>query len=183
MKIAYLTQLFTLALCQDKVQFQSVSLKGSACESASIALTDDKRTFTVIFDSFIVTADDDRAKCIAELNIIFPKRCSRVNTRFDYRGFASLDDNLKSKRVSNYGYSNGLVFQTVKKVIVGPFSDDYIESDEITVKRTAYHKKPISKVKIDITASLKGVASVPGQRTIDALDGSLLDTLIGKYQC
>jgi len=97
-----------------EIQIQSVKLSGEACslgKTASVQLLADKRTFTVIYDKFVIragpgTTDKDYQK-LCELRVKFTHASGYAFNVFnsEQRGFANLKKGDKADIDIVFGYS------------------------------------------------------------------------------
>jgi len=95
------------------IKIQSVAMSGSACSSrtASVQLLADGRTFTVIYDKFVVhagkgTTDNDYQKS-CELRVKFTHTAGYAFNVFNtaHRGYANMDRGDTALIDANFGYS------------------------------------------------------------------------------
>lgn len=160
----------------NSVYVTSISHVGSGCPQGSVGMSfaSDRKSFTLIFDSFVAATGpavpSTAAKRDCELTLLLnvPPTFQGGEIRFDYRGYSSLGVGVAASHKRKYSSSK----TSATTAVVGNVSRDYLYSDPVAftkVKSCDGTPCLVAKVKIDV----KKNDSVNGQLTVDSIEGGV----------
>ncbi|WP_186645577.1 DUF4360 domain-containing protein [Fluviispira vulneris] len=115
------------------------SYGGTGCPAgtARAAVSPDLKSFTMIFDEYVVEAQGSnsitRKNCQILVNFDFPQGWSYSLVRLDYRGFYSLSAGATAKQQSLYYFQGGLQQGRLYTQFTGPTQGDYTISDTLGI--------------------------------------------------
>ena len=124
-----------------KVYIENIAYAGSGCPMGSIALlkTEDWTLMTILFDQYIasigpgVPITENRKNCNLNILLHYPVGLQFTMYQTNYSGFASLEDGVRAIQQSDYWFAGfPLLKTTFKTTMVGPFSDAYSRSDQLS---------------------------------------------------
>jgi hypothetical protein len=147
------------------------------------SFANDRKSLTLIFDSFVATsgpgipATEHRKNCQLTLGIHVPQGFSYSIATFDYRGYVSLPAGLQASQRSTYSFAGEVEPINAGSRFSGPVAKDYIVRDTLGVVAWM----PCGRlVPLDINAQVRitGNPSLPGQITVDSIDGKA-KTILG----
>jgi hypothetical protein len=153
---------------------QSIIYGGSGCPQGTVgqSLSDDRTTFTLIFDSFVASSgpgvpnSEATKTCVPSLNLLVPT--SPTCIRVTWRGFLQLPDGVKGHLQTKQGDGGPPPF-------VGPTSRDYTVSDTVLVPG-----QPGGPGGAPVVVPIySGITLTPpstsqaAQMTVDSIDGKL----------
>lgn len=116
---------------------------GSGCPSdtVSVSLTDDKKSLSLIFDEFIITAGDNtnreftKKNCVVSIPITVPSGYQVSLLRMDYRGYNDLQCGAQSSLEISYELGSAST-NKYKKVFYGPIDgDDYLIRHDLDISQ------------------------------------------------
>ncbi len=118
---------------------------GSGCPqgTASAVLTEDGKTLTVLFDSYMVQAGYgsgktiDRKSCNLAVPVHVPQGYSVAVMQIDYRGFNSLPQGAMSTFNAEYFFANQ-VGPRYSKRFMGPLDSDFITTNRLGVEAVVW---------------------------------------------
>ena len=163
----------------DDVAIGYPAMGGTGCPagSASIALSPDAKTLSVLFDSFQVEAAGatrtQRKSCDIAIPLHVPSGMTVSVYQIDYRGFNSLPGSGAWSRInSSYfipGSSQSLNFS---KLWQGPMDDDYLFSTPLTAQSLVWSPcgadiNMRSKVSMQVSTNAYGEQALS---TVDSID-------------
>lgn len=110
---------------------------GTGCPvgTASVALSSDDKTLSILFDQYVVEAGDtksfDRKNCNIAIPVQVPQGYSIAVLAIDYRGFTALPRGGSAQLSVDYFLAgNGRGVRTTKR-FTGPVTSDYLKTDEL----------------------------------------------------
>ncbi len=153
------------------VSIQKVGYAGNGCPagSAEVVLANDKKSASVIFDSYIVEAGGhgqrtfDRKKCDIAFGLKVPNGMSVAIINADYRGFLDLPRRAKATFTRDYFFA-GSRGPRLKKTWRGEKSDDFFVKDRMGIMSTVY-----SKCGADVILRSKTAATLRTKRGNEAM--------------
>ena len=111
---------------------------GTGCPagSASVALSPEESTLSVLFDQYVVEAGGngkqfDRKNCNLAIPIKIPQGYSYSIIAVDYRGFVSVPRGGRAQLSVNYFLSNAPGTVRTTKSFQGPLQSDYVKNDRL----------------------------------------------------
>jgi hypothetical protein len=138
----YMSLVCTLLLASAIANADDISLGepqygGTGCPagSASVAMSQDQKSISILFDQFVAEAGGStafaRKNCNIAVPVHVPQGFSIAVFAIDYRGFAGIPRGGRAQLNVNYflpGSGRGL---NTSKSFYGPFTSDYVKSDDI----------------------------------------------------
>jgi len=174
-----------------KVYITGIKYGGSGCkqDSATVFLSDDKESFTVIFDEYIAAAGPkypqglkpnyykDRKNCQLNINMHVPSGWQYSVFSADYRGFLDLDNDVVATQAAHYYFTGVQGTAITQSQIVGKVEKNYEIVDKIPFSSVVWCECGAdaaininSEVRIDTTQAKKGSSGII---TTDSLDGKV----------
>lgn len=130
---------------EDSISLGAPGYGGSGCPggSASVTLSPDGKSLTLIFDQFIVEAGGptrkriDRKNCDIAIPVHVPQGMSVSILEVDYRGFNALPSGAMARFSSEYFFagSRGPQFS---RTFMGPLNQDYVINNKLGVQGTVW---------------------------------------------
>lgn len=123
----------------DDVRLGMPGYGGNGCplNSASVTLTEDKKTLSIIFDQFIVEAGGvnkliERKSCNIAIPVHIPQGLSVSIIAVDYRGYVSLPEGANARLTAEYflAGSRGPKFD---KLFIGQTDTDYTFGNKLEI--------------------------------------------------
>ena len=169
------------------ISIRSISYSGSGCPHGSVgtSFSNDRTSFTLIFDSFVasfgpgVPATERRKRCDFDLELSAPAGWSWAVVRLDSRGYVQLPAGVRARtitRLSSENSATGSHDQTGVQTFEGPSAKDYLTRTETLPLGRDWskcggigHLRVSSIVMIDAVGGSAG----PAQISIDSLDGKM----------
>ncbi len=117
---------------------------GTGCPAgtASIALSPDQLSLSILFDQYVVEAGGDksfdRKNCNIAIPVHVPQGYSVSVFAIDYRGFIGLPSGGRAQLAVNYflpGDGRGI---RTSKTFTGPVSSDYLKSDSLGLEAVVW---------------------------------------------
>ena len=162
-----------------KAGIESIKYRGSGCkqDSVSYSFSEDRTSFTVIYDNFIATSgpsipiSESIKECRLTIKINSPKDLEYSFEGVDYRGYTQLDQNVNLTQSSFINFSG---FNHTKEIkTLGPFDGDYLFHDEIEQDVwSGCRSQTLLKLNHRIVVERRG--DVQGFVTSDSSDGTVL---------
>jgi hypothetical protein len=127
---------FGHAQAQD-IKLGTPSYGGTGCPagSASVSLSPDRQSISMLFDQYVVEAGGqrtiDRKNCNIAIPVKVPQGYSVSVIAIDYRGFVSLPRGSRAQLSVDYflaGQGRGV---RTSKSFMGPTSDEYLKTDRL----------------------------------------------------
>lgn len=168
-----------------KVYIESITYGGTGCPQGTVSksISDDRTTFTLIFDQYIASTGpnvpntESRKACQLNINLKVPSGWSYTVGTVDYRGYVQLPAGGVGTHTSTYYFSGSQQQCTSSRRFTGPIAKDYKERDTLglnTVVWCACGAPYALNIKNQIA-----VTSNPGQSaqmTTDSIDGKFTQT-------
>jgi hypothetical protein len=122
------------------IQLGTPGYGGNGCpaNSASVTLSDDKKSLTLIFDQFIVEAGGmnktiERKSCNIAIPVKIPQGFSVSVVNVDYRGYVALPSQATARLSAEY-FLAGSVGPRFDKVFSGKTDTDYTFKNDIGIQ-------------------------------------------------
>jgi hypothetical protein len=168
------------------------SYGGSGCPagSARAIVAPDLKSFTIIFDKYIVNATGsnamDRKNCQILVNLDFPQGWTYSIARMDYRGFYNISAGATGSQQALYYFQGSLVQGRLNTIFNGPTSGDYTISDTLQINNLVWAPCG-SRSGLNVNSSLMarvGPNNPAGfaQLTTDSADGRVQTTYSLQWQ-
>jgi hypothetical protein len=130
--------LLALPSFADDIRLDTPSFGGNGCPagSASAALSPDKKSLSILFDSFVVNAGGssgkqmDRKSCNIAIPVHVPAGISVSIFKIDYRGFNNLPYGAYSRFGVEYFFA-GTRGPAFNQVFTGALSDNYLLNSDL----------------------------------------------------
>ncbi|KAI5790591.1 secreted protein [Peziza echinospora] len=165
-----------------EVYIQSISYGGTGCPQGSVgtSLSNDRHTFTLIFDVYVATVGpgiavaEGRKNCQINVNLHYPGGFQYSLFTADYRGFVELDAKVTGLQKATYYFAGSSAQASTETTFTGPISKDYLIHDEIPFSSTVWSPCGAvealninSQIRLDNTAN----KTANGYLTSDSIDG------------
>ena len=133
------TLLFSALASAQTLTIGEPSYGGTGCPggSASVSVSPDQTSLSILFDQFLVEAGGstgktfDRKNCNIAIPVTVPQGYSVSVFAIDYRGFVGIPSGGRAQLSVNYFLPGGGRGVTTTKTFSGPYSSDYIKSDSL----------------------------------------------------
>jgi hypothetical protein len=167
---------------RNEVSIRQITVNGSGCPPGSVAsaISEDLKSFTLLFSEFIassgpgVTAPDNRKNCLLNVDIRYPQGWSYSVATIDYRGFVSVPRGVTAVQRSTYYFSGQTQQATITSRWVGPRSDDYLVRNQVPISQIVWSKCGVTeRGNINTQIRLEGDLTKSAQMTVDSIDGTL----------
>jgi len=169
------------------VYVQSITYGGSGCPQGTVAtsFSDDRETFTMIFDEFIasvgpgVPITEGRKNCQINVNLHIPQGWSFSIATADYRGYVELPAGMTATQESIYYFQGEVAQVSANCNFVGPVSKDYLVHDEIPLTSVVWSSCNVVRP-VNANTQVRIVGGKPGtsgQITTDSIDGKVTHIL------
>jgi len=178
-----IAQLDTTGPNPNEVYVQSITYGGSGCPQGSVAtsFSDDRETFTMIFDSFIasigpgVPVTESRKNCQINVNLHIPQGWSFSIASADYRGYVQLPKGVTATQKSIYYFQGEVAQVSANCNFIGPVSKDYLVHDEIPLNSVVWSAcnvvRPVNaNTQVRINNIPQGATAMV---TTDSIDGKI----------
>jgi len=166
-----------------QVYVQSITYGGSGCPQGTVAtsFSDDRTTFTMIFDQFIasvgpgVPQTEARKNCQINVNLHIPQGWSFSIASADYRGYVQLPKGVTATQKSIYYFQGEVAQVSADCNFVGPVAKDYLVHDEIPLNSVVWSDckavRPVNaNTQVRINSAPQGAQA---QITTDSIDGKI----------
>jgi len=178
-----IAQLDTTGPNPNQVYVQSITYGGTGCPQGSVgtSFSDDRTTFTMIFDEFIASVGpgvpiaQSRKNCQINVNLHIPQGWSFSIASADYRGYIELPAGMSATQETIYYFQGEVAQVSAHCNFVGPVSKDYLVHDEIPLNTVVWSAcnvvRPVnanSQIRIN-----PGKPGTSGQMTTDSIDGKI----------
>ncbi|KAI8892104.1 hypothetical protein BC833DRAFT_558303 [Globomyces pollinis-pini] len=174
-----------------QVYIKGITYGGTGCpqNTVSVAMAEDQKTFTLIFDQFVAssgpgtTVKDTRKNCQVNVDLHYPQGFSYTINNIDYRGYVNVPAGVTGIQRANYYFSGQTAQIASQTQFVGPQSKDYTSSDRIDVAALIW--SPCGAVvsgNVNAQVRLEGDFSKPAQITVDSIDGKVTQTFGLQWQ-
>lgn len=168
------------------------SYGGTGCPAgtARAVVAPDFKSFTMIFDRYVVNAAGsnsmDRKNCQILVNLNFPQGWSYSIARMDYRGFYNISAGASGSQQALYYFQGNLAQARLNTVFNGPTSGDYTLSDSLSVNNLVWSPcGSLSGLNINTSLMARVNPNNPNgyaQITTDSVDGSVQTTYALQWQ-
>jgi hypothetical protein len=167
-----------------QVTVNSINYGGSGCPQGSVgtSFSNDRTSFTLIFDQFVastgpgVAIGEGRKNCQINVNLNIPGGWSFSIATVDYRGYVQLPAGMTAEQKSIYYFQGEVAQASSGSKFVGPISKDYLSRD--TIPLTAVVWMPCGRVvPVNINAQVRLMGRGQGQITTDSIDGKVRQIL------
>ena len=166
----------------NEVYVQSITYGGTGCPTGSIgnSFSNDRKTFTLIFDSFIassgpgVPVTENRKNCQINVNLHLPQGFSYSVANYDYRGYVGLPAGVQAEQKSTYFFQGDTKQASGGSRFTGPVNKDYLVRDTLGLAALVW--SPCGRtVPLSINAQVRitGNTSQAAQITTDSIDGKV----------
>lgn len=165
----------------NEVYVQSVTYGGSGCPGGSVgnSFANDRKSFTLIFDSFVasqgtgVPITESRKNCQLNVNLHVPNGFQFSIGTVDYRGYVSLPAGVTARQKATYSFAGSSAQVSSGTNFTGPVSRDYLSRDEIPFSTVVWSAcGAVAPVNINAEVRLSGGAT-SAQITTDSADGKV----------
>lgn len=166
-----------------QVYINSISYGGTGCPQGSVGdyISDDRQTFTLIFDSYVasigpgVPATENRKNCQLNLDLQYPSGFQYSVFTTQFRGYAALDKGVSGLQKATYYFSGQADQVSSQTTFTGPVSSDYAVSDSVPFTSTIW--SPCGQaLPLNINSQVRLTSSVSGATgllTDDSIDGHI----------
>lgn len=180
-----------LSIRHNDMRLLAPRLNGNGCADgeSEVVLTDDKRTISILFNSYVVQAGQSVAKPreVKSCNILIPVSVPRGHRvaviGLDYRGFAAVPDGGMALLKTNYQFFDQAHQPISRRVIrnedfPGPFDEDYILTTSLKgrLNWSGCGKNMVLKIETDLSARTNQ-AGDDAMATLDSIDGQSSEDL------
>ena len=132
---------FATAAYADDIRLDTPAYGGTGCPegTASVSLSDDQKSLSILFDQFVAEAGGstnksmDRKVCNVAIPVHVPQGLSVSILAIDYRGFNDIPSGAKSTFGVEYFFA-GVRGPTFTKNFNGPVSDQYTITNKLTAQ-------------------------------------------------
>lgn len=170
----------------NKVYIESIAYGGTGCPQGTVSksMSEDKTTFTLIFDAYVVSIGqgvaitESRKNCQLNINLKVPVGWSYTVGTIDYRGYAQLPAGAIGQTASTYYFSGNREQCRTTRTFTGPMANDYKVRDTFDVNSLVWSDckatTPVN-IKNEIYVSSPNKA-LSAQMTTDSIDGKFTQT-------
>jgi len=162
-----------------EVYVESLRYGGSGCPQGSVgqSLSDDRTTFTLIFDAYAaslgpgVPITENRKNCQLNVRLHVPQGWTYTVFAADYRGFVQIDNGVSAVQKSTYYFAGQTQQVSVQSTLVGPVSRDFLRRDQVGVISWVPACNASANLNVNSQVRLFSPSSAQGQITNDSTDG------------
>ncbi|CZR68010.1 uncharacterized protein PAC_17909 [Phialocephala subalpina] len=172
------------ALDLSEVYMRNITYGGSGCPQGSVGqfLSDDRDTFTLIFDSFQAqtgpgtTPDESRRYCQINLDLNYPQGFQYSVFQTTFRGYTYLDPAVTARESALYYFSGPNQQQvTTSTTFHGPVNENYVINSAVAFTSLVWspcgaHWPLNLGTQVTLTSTN---SSQSGLMTDDTIDGSI----------
>jgi len=166
----------------NEVYVRSISYGGSGCPQGTVgsSFSNDRKSFTLMFDSFVassgpgVAVTESRKNCQLNVNLMLPNGFSYSVASFDYRGYVGLPAGVSAEQRSTY-YFQGEVSQASGATrFSGPVNKDYLARDNVPVAAMVWMPcNRVAPLNVNASVRLMGAPGTQAQITTESIDGKV----------
>lgn len=178
-----------LADAPDYVRVRSIVYAGTGCPAGSVAenVSPDKTALTLLFDSYVaevgpgVPLNQKRKNCSINIDLQFPQGWSFTVATFDYRGYTSLQRNVKGLQKSIYYFQGQGQQASLETPMRGPIDRDYQIRDTLGLVAEVWSPCGASRslnIKSEVRLDNSAAPRASGLMTVDSID-STFTTIYG----
>ncbi|KAI8892106.1 hypothetical protein BC833DRAFT_662638 [Globomyces pollinis-pini] len=162
-----------------QVYVKGITYGGTGCpqNTVSVAMAEDRKTFTLIFDQFVAasgpgtTVKDTRKNCQINVQLQYPQGFSYTINNIDYRGYVNVPAGVTAIQKANYYFSGQTAQIASQTKFVGPQAKDYTTSDRIDVAALVWSPcGAVAAGNVNAQVRLEGDFSKSAQITVDSID-------------
>jgi hypothetical protein len=183
-----------------EVYVQSISYGGNGCPQGSVgsSFSNDRKSFTLIFDQFVASMGpgvpivESRKNCRLNLNLHVPSGWSFELVQTENRGFVllpagakgRLDIDFDSNLISNLHNNSPFVQKGMHKTYAGPVSQDYLATtNKRGFRPLCSNEAQIINLAVDAQVRVWSTdgSSIPAQMTVDSIDGESGSNIMLKW--
>jgi hypothetical protein len=168
----------------DYVRVKTISFAGSGCPAGSVAgnVSPDRQAFTLLFDQYIAEAgpgvpfNQKRKNCQINLDLDFPSGWSYTIFTVDYRGYVSLERNVKATQQSSYYFQGQGKTATLKTILAGPTDRNFAIRDTLGLEATVWSPcgaRRALNINSQVQVDNSRASNKYGLITTDSIDGEL----------
>ena len=137
--VSFALTILSMPSFADDVRLGNPAYNGTGCPlgSASVALSPDQKSLSILFSQFMVEAGGntrrtlDRKNCDIAVPVHVPNGLSVSVINIDYRGFNSLPAGTMSQFSAEYFFA-GTRGPSYTKTFMGPYADNYLLRNTLT---------------------------------------------------
>ena len=137
----------SLSYAQDDIALGNPGYGGTGCPdgTASVTLSPDQKSLSILFDAFVVEAGGstnksfDRKVCNVAIPVHVPQGISVSILAIDYRGFNDIPQGAKTTFGVEYFFA-GIKGPVFNKTFNGPISDEYLVSNQLQASALVWSK-------------------------------------------
>lgn len=166
-----------------EVYINSITYGGTGCPQGSVGsfISDDRQTFTLIFDSFVasigpgVAVTNNRLNCQLNIDLEYPAGFQYSVLGTEFRGYAGLDAGVTGVQQATYYFSGSSTQVSTSTTFTGPTSGDYEISDSIPFTSTIFSPCGAA-LPLNINSQVRltsTVSTATGILTDDSIDGKI----------
>jgi hypothetical protein len=143
--IAMLASVVTTNVMADDIRLGEAGYGGTGCPagSASVTLSPDSKSLSLIFDQFVLEAGRsvgktiDRKNCSIAIPVHVPQGLSVSLIAVDYRGFNSLPRQASAQFSAEYFFA-GQQGPRFSRTFLGPIDDEYLINNNLGVQAVVW---------------------------------------------
>jgi hypothetical protein len=160
----------------DDIRLGTPGYGGTGCPSgsASVTLSPDQKSLSIIFDSFMVESDRhrriDRKNCNIAIPVHVPQGYSISIIDTDYRGFVSLPRGATARFSAEYFFA-GIVGPKIDRTFSGRQDTDYIVRAPIGVEALVWSGCG-ADVNLRVNTSMMARTNSAGETTLATVDSA-----------
>ena len=166
-------------------------LQGTGCsdEEVAVALSEDKRKISILFNNYVVQAgssvgkSQDLKSCNINLPVMVPAGHRVAVVALDYRGFASVPGGGLASLKTKYQFVSPMSMGISRRVVrnedfVGPFEDSYYLTSSLKAQKywSECGRNMVLKIETDLSAQTNS-SSLDTLATLDSVDGQSTEDL------
>ncbi|KAL9115906.1 MAG: hypothetical protein Q9227_000274 [Pyrenula ochraceoflavens] len=175
-----------------QVHINNVAYGGTGCPQGTVAtaISEDKTTMTLIFDSYVasmgkgVALTENRKNCQLNIDLTYPGGFQFSVFSADYRGYAALDKGVTGSQKSTYYFSGQTAQTSTETDFTGPMSQDYLIHDEAQSASLVWSpcgQEGLLNINSQVRLS-STVSGASGVLTTDSVDAKFTQVLYVKWQ-
>jgi hypothetical protein len=166
------------------VTINSINYGGSGCPQGTVSqfISDDRTTFTLIFDQYIANVGpgtniaDARKNCQINVDFHYPGGYQFSIYKQDYRGYVKLDNGVNGLQKSTFYFSGTENQVSTSTNFAGPMDKDYLITDTVPFDSTVWSpcgKDGALNINTQVRVDNSGRSGGQGQLTTDSIDGKV----------
>ncbi|KUJ19422.1 uncharacterized protein LY89DRAFT_642471 [Mollisia scopiformis] len=166
-----------------QVSIKSITYGGTGCPQGSVGsfISDDKQTFTLIFDNYVasigpgVAVTENRKNCQINLDLSYPSGFQYSVFNTVYRGYVGIDAGVTARQQSTFYFSGQSAQCSTGTNFSGPKSGDYSVTDSLPLTSVVWSPCGASTA-LNINSQVRLAStstSGTGQITDDSVDGKI----------